>query len=190
MRQGLMLAVFFCINLLLSFISTLWFPAGWGATACSLLTDINIIWILVMTYYMTRFYCDMFNGGTLTYWQGFMVIVSLYFFASIITAGLRLALLLWKPEFLELLFAQSLQAIKNLNLPETTLQQLNQSIDELRLPANFVIQYIWVDTLLGLILALPMALLTRRKTPRGSNFAQSQDNTQDDHQQDNENQDN
>ncbi len=162
MRQGLMLAVFFCINLLLSFVTTMWVETAWVISLCSVLSNICTIWIIILTYYITRFYRDIINGGNLTYGEGAGIIISTFFFASILTAGFRLALILWKPEYLSTLFSQSLEALKTLSLPEDITLQLNNSIEQLQQPVNFVFQYIWVDTLLGILLALPMALTTRR----------------------------
>ncbi|HBZ34668.1 MAG TPA: hypothetical protein DEO38_06180 [Bacteroidales bacterium] len=174
MIQGLTLAIFFCANVILNFAAVLWFNGTWGATLCSALTNINAIWIILLTYQMVRLYTETFNNHLLTYSEGVSLVVSLFFFASIITAAVRLALLLWQPEFITLTFDNAIKALQTLDIPQVSQEQFDIAMQQLKTPFNFVMQYLWVDTLLGLMLAIPMAFFTRRKQPPQQNDNPSQ----------------
>lgn len=163
MRQGLMLALFFSINLILNFVATLWLKDSvYLAAAFQVMEYVLMVWIVILTYYMAKFYRDVINEGQLRYLEGFWLIASLFFFASIITAAVRLLLIFWHPEYIEAFFTPAMDFMKTVDITDAQKQQFSTAIEQLRTPVNFVLEFLWADTLIGMILALPMAFFIRK----------------------------
>lgn len=154
MLFGLELGVYFALNFVLSFSS------GGGMQFVGYLMQVYIIYGV---YRSAVHYRQHQLAGQMTYAQAFAYVLNLFFCASLIASVLRYVYLqcFVPADFMAAHFQQALQAYAEMGM--TITDELQRTITELQRPSRFIFAYILSDMMIGLILALPLSFLLRRK---------------------------
>ncbi len=153
MKAGLALGV----AILLLFVC-MTIPQGWTSFVIPLLMAV----VLVMVYRMAKHYRETECGGSITYGQAFSYILILFFFASLVAAVLRYGYLEYiNTTYLTDSFNQAMLIYEQLQIELPT-----EVVDEMRrimVPTRFTMQFIMVDCMVGMFVALIYAFFVRKK---------------------------
>lgn len=153
MTWGLVLGVAFSFNFILSSSSSTWL---------GLLSYLVIAGILYLTYRFTCHYRNTECDGAITYGQGLSYIILLYFFASIISSIFKYVYFQFiNPEYLTNIYDQTMLVMEQLKMPIT--DELASDMESVLKPATFSLQYIWINTMLGVFVGLVMAVVTKKE---------------------------
>ena len=105
-------------------------------------------------------------GGEITFGQAFRYIIYLFFFASIVAAAVRVVYLQWfDNEFLSRLAMQTNQVIEQFKLDAADRVAVEQSLQSMLRPVRFSLYYILYDMLMGVLTALILSPLVKKKLP-------------------------
>lgn len=154
MLFGLELGVYFALCFILSY------QASGGMQMLSYLVQIYIIYGV---YRSAVHYRQTELGGQMLYRQAFAYLINLFFCASLIASVLRFVYLQWfvPDDFLSNQIHQAMQAFIESGM--TITDELERTLADLRRPARFVFAYIMSDMMVGLLVALPLSFLLKRK---------------------------
>lgn len=153
MKSGLILGILFAINFLLSTSSSLYLGA---------LTYVIMAIILIAAYRFTIQFRDKECEGYITYGRSFLFILFSFFYAGLISSLVKF--IYWQfinPDYLTNLYNESMLFIQNMNLP--TEEKFEENMRTLLKPASFALQYIWVNTFLGIVVGLIMSIFTKKE---------------------------
>lgn len=157
MVYGLEMGIFFGLNFILSAKAQ---DSAWLNILSWLLTIYIIYGVFrsAFNYRMTE--CD----GEITFGQSFKYIMYLFFFASIVAALIRIVYLKWfDTEFLSRMLTQSRLVLQQFRLSASDLATTEDSIMSLLRPVRFSLYYIIYDMLMGLLTALILSPLVKKK---------------------------
>ncbi len=118
-----------------------------------------IVWL---TYRFAKHFRDTEYGGKISYYQAFSYILILFFFASLVAAVLRYGYL----EFVNTTYLTDSFNQAMLIFEQAQLDMPSEMVDEMRrimTPTRFTMQFIMVDCMAGLFLALIVAIFVRKK---------------------------
>ncbi len=153
MTYGLFLGLTFSVNFLLSVANSLW---------CGLLTYFVMAAIVYLTYRFACHYRDTEQGGVVSYGRSLWYIVVLYIFAAIISSVVKYVYLQFiNPGYLDDVLNNAMLVLEQIQLP---LQEdaMYDQLEHVLTPINFIMQYIWINTLLGLLVGLVMAAFVKK----------------------------
>ena len=159
MRYGLELGIFFGVNFIVETKSQ---DSAWMSILSWLLSIYIIYGIFrsAFNYRMTE--CD----GEITFGQSFRYIMYLFFFASIVAASVRVVYLNWfDTEFLGRMMTQCRQLLQQLRISASDRAMAEESLLSLLRPVRFSLYYILYDLLMGVLAALILSPLVKRKLP-------------------------
>ena len=153
MKSGLILGVLFSINFLLSIPSNVF---------TSILTYVVIAGILVATYRLSVQLRDNEFGGYITYGRVFTFILLSFFYGAIISSLVKFIYFQFvNPEYLSNLYNESMLLMEKIGFSIES--AVEESMRNLLKPATFSLQYIWVNTLLGVFVGLIMAAFVKKE---------------------------
>lgn len=121
------------------------------------------IYVLVpyLLYLFMRKFRDEVRDGHVGYFAAINYSVQLFFYASLLSSFVKYVYFKFvNKNFLSDLFEQSKQLMVQLNMPVT--DQILDATRVLMTPSNMVLQYLWMDVFLGVMLALVVALFVKR----------------------------
>jgi hypothetical protein len=160
MFNGLIMGVLFSVNFLFTSSKSLIFL---------LLSYLIITLIVVLMFRMVKRYRDVECGGYIKYWRAFNYVVLTFFFAGIISTLFKIFYTSYiNPEYLTVLFEQSMQQIEqnrgifdrlNLPLDDNYYVELERQMR----PVNYSIQTIWMNVLSGAFLGLILAAFVKKQ---------------------------
>ncbi len=153
MKYGLILGALFSVNFLMS---------ASANTTIQFLSNLATAAIIYFTYKFTVHFRKTEQNNTMTYFQGVSYIIWLFLFAAIISSAVKY--IYWQfinPEYLPNLMNQSLLMLETMKI-EITDEMLEQVQRTLR-PAVMALQFIWINILTGLFVALITAAFTRKE---------------------------
>ena len=152
MIYGLMMGILFSVNFIISI------PQGAIFRIVSFL--ITIVIVIVMYRYSVK-YRDNECGGYITYGKSFSFIVLTFFFASIISAIVKFVYFQFiNPEYLTNVLQQSIKVVESMNLPLD--EEYYTQMEKMMKPSVYTLQSIWVNVLLGVLLALVMSAFVKK----------------------------
>lgn len=156
MKYGLIMGIVFSVNFLLS-IS--------GNAIITLLGYLVVAFICVLTYRFTVAYRDKENGGTISFGHAFFFIILLFLFAAIISSLFKFIYFKYlNVNYLPILLEQSISMMQqlqeqfHLSVPD----DYYETMDKMMSPTAFTLQYIWVNTFLGVIMGLIIAPFVKK----------------------------
>ncbi len=127
----------------------------------TLLTPILMGFIVWLTYRFAVHFRETESNGQITYSQAFSYILLLFFFASLVAAVLRYGYLSFlNTSYLTNTFNQAMLLYEQMQIDMPT-----EVVDEMRrimVPTRFTMQFIMVDCMSGLFLALFLAIFVRK----------------------------
>jgi len=153
MKSGLILGVLFSINFLLSIPSNAF---------TGILTYVVIAAILVVTHRLSVQLRDNECGGYITYGRVFSFILLSFFYGAIISSLVKFIYFQFvNPEYLANIYNESMLMMEKIGFPIDSM--VEESVRTLLKPATFSLQYIWVNTLLGVFVGLIMAAFIKKQ---------------------------
>ena len=156
MIAGLTLGVAFGLNFILN---------SAGTIITTLLSYLLILLILYMTYAYTCHYRDNAREGQISYLQSLAYIITLYFYASIISAFIKVIYLQWiNTDLIGNILNESVTLLEQFEFSD--IDQYKQQMTQMLTPINFSIHFIWFDTFIGLIVGLIMSAFTSKNKRR------------------------
>jgi len=161
MLFGVELGIWFAVNFILSAFAV---HHTWAGFLTWFIT-FYIIWgIYRSAIHFKETECE----GKITYGQCLSYILWLVFFASLVSAAIKVCYLKWgDSSYLGYLYNQSMLTIDQMNLSKTDeeRQLLTDSLSLMLQPARFSLCYILIDLWEGLVVSLLLsAFVSRRKT--------------------------
>lgn len=154
MRYGIPMGVIFSINFILT---------TFKSPIVNLLTYFVMFVCIYLTYRITCKYRDEYNNRELSYGKGWTFITLLYFFAGIISSVVKYIYFQFiNPEYLSELFNQTLLILEEFPVNKQELD-ISENIESLLSPVNYSLQYLWINTMLGALLGLIMAVFTKKE---------------------------
>ena len=151
MKYGLIMGIIFSVNFLLSVT---------GNPIVSLLGYLVVALILVLTYRFSIAYRDYENGGAITFGHAFFFILLLFLFGAIISSLVKFIYFKYlNVDYLPQLLDQSITVMKQMqeqfhfNIPDDYYENMENMMN----PTAYTLQFIWVNTFLGVIVGLIMA---------------------------------
>ncbi len=119
-----------------------------------------VVWL---TYRFAKHFRDTECSGTISYYQAFSYILILFFFASLVTGVLRYGYLDFiNTSYLTESFNQTMLVLEQMQVEMPT--EVTEEMRRLMTPTRFTMQFIMVDCMAGLFLALIIAAFVRKKT--------------------------
>lgn len=155
MKYGMIMGALFSVNFLLSTL---------GNATGNILSYVVIGAISYCTYYFTIIFREKECDGALSYGKGLNYIITLYFFAAIISSAVKLLFFTWvNPEYLPNLLNQSLLLLESMNLPTEEFNMSSQMLDKMMSPAFYAMQTLWINVFIGLFVGLVVATFTKKE---------------------------
>lgn len=153
MSNGLLLGALFSANFLVSlsksFIGTI-------------LSFAIFTYILLYIYRTSVKNREVNHGGTISYFSALMFIVLSFFYAGIISSIVKYIYFQFiNPEYLQQILSEGMRAMETLKLPFDDSQY--EQMQNLLKPATFALQYIWMNTILGLLVGLIMSFFIKKE---------------------------
>ncbi|HNX87910.1 MAG TPA: DUF4199 domain-containing protein [Paludibacteraceae bacterium] len=156
MKYGLIMGIVFSVNFLLS-VS--------GNAIITLLGYLVVAFIFVLTYRFAVAYRDKENGGSISFGHAFFFIILLFLFAAIISSLFKFIYFKYlNVNYLPMLLEQSVSMMQqlqeqfHLSVPD----DYYETMDKMMSPTAFTLQYIWVNTFLGVIMGLIIAPFVKK----------------------------
>ena len=147
MRSGVSAGLLFAANFLLSTSDNSFLQA---------ITYVVIVMIAVYTWRAATNFRDKESDGAITFYRAFSYVFLLFFFASLISAIVKLIYLKYiDTEYLSKLLSSSMKLIEQLNL--TMPEGGDEALQSFLTPINFVMNTVMADMLLGMVLGLVYA---------------------------------
>lgn len=152
MTNGLILGVLFSVNFLLNISNNVFL---------TLLSYGMVALIIVATYKLAVRFRENDCGGIITYGRSFSLILLSFFFAAIIASPIKYIYFQFiNPGYLESMFAESITMFESLNF--TVTEEMYTQMESVLEPIMFTLQYIWVNTFLGILLALLLSFFVKK----------------------------
>lgn len=153
MKNGLILGALFSANFLISLSKSF---------IGSIATIALLIYILVFTYKSATKHRDNNLSGEITYIQSVIFIILSFFYAGIISSIVKFIYFQFiNPEYLSLMLDEGLRVLEQMKFPIDS-SSFDQIKDLLK-PASFSLQYIWVNTILGMITGILMSFFVKKE---------------------------
>ena len=156
MKYGLIMGIVFSVNFLLS-VS--------GNAIITLLGYLVVAFICVLTYRFAIAYRDKENGGTISFGHAFFFIILLFLFAAIISSLFKFIYFKYlNVNYLPMLLEQSVSMMQqlqeqfHLSVPD----DYYETMDKMMSPTAYTLQYIWVNTFLGVVMGLIIAPFVKK----------------------------
>ncbi len=132
----------------------------------TILTPILIGVIVWLTYRFAVHFRETESNGQITYSQAFSYILILFFFASLVTAVLRYGYLEFiNTSYLTDTFNQAMFLYEQMQIDIPT--EMVDEMHHIMVPTRFTMQFIMVDCMSGLFLALIVAIFVRKSKKVG-----------------------
>ena len=158
MLFGLEMGIFFGLNFIISA------QAQGGSAWLSIISWLLTIYIIYSVFRSAFHYRMTECGGDITFGQSFRYIMWLFFFASIVAAVVRVIYLKWfDTTFLSNVMEQSKIVLSQLKFSAAERSMALESMEQMLQPVRFSIYYILYDLFMGLITALILSPLVKRK---------------------------
>lgn len=155
MRYGIVMGILFSCNFLLSASKN---------TILSLCSYVVIFLILYLTYRFTCSFRDHEREKVLSYSQGLSYIILLFFFGAIISSVFKFLYFCFiRPEYLAELLNQSLLLLEDLYSDNEQRDLSRRMIEKMLTPTSLALQYLWLNTLLGLLVGIVLAAFTKKE---------------------------
>ncbi len=152
MTNGLILGALFSANFLISLSKTF---------IGSILSLAIFVYILVYTYKTSIKNRERNLGGEATYIQAVLFIVLSFFYAGIISSIVKFVYFQFiNPEYLTLILDEGLRIMEQMKFPVDP--EAYDQIKDLLKPASFSLQYIWMNTILGIFTGSIMAIFVKK----------------------------
>ena len=153
MKNGVSLGVIFSLNFILT-------PSS--NAVVQVLTYVILVFIMLSTWRYTCMFRDNESGGSISFYRAFSYIFLLFFFASLISAAVKLVYLKYiNTNYLSDLFAATEKVIQQLQIQMP--EGYNAALSDMLSPIKFTMQTLMVDTMLGAILGLLYAPFIKRE---------------------------
>lgn len=153
MTNGLILGALFSANFLVSLSKTF---------IGSILSLALFVLILFFTYKSSVKNRENNLLGEITYIQAVLFIVLSFFYAGIISSIVKFVYFQFiNPEYLSLILDEGLRVMEQMKFPVDP--EAYEQIKDLLKPASFSLQYIWMNTILGILTGAIMAIFIKKE---------------------------
>ena len=153
MSNGIIMGGLFSVNFLFSVSKS---------TFLGLLSYGIVALILVIMYRTANKYRDQECEGYITYGKALRFIVLTFFFGAIISSIVKFIYFQYiNPEYLAYLTNETLKLMDSFNLlvSDDSVEQMEKMLK----PASYSLQFIWFNTLMGLIVGLIMSIFVKKE---------------------------
>ncbi len=153
MRNGLILGIFFSLNFIFSMLNKPYL---------GLLSNLILALIIYLTYRFTVRFRDKENAGVISFGRGFLYVFLLFFFASIISAGVKYIYLQFvDTELLSNILNMTMQTMEQVmpNVPD----DMYDTAEKMLTPINYVLMTSWSNLLASLFLGIIIGLIVRKE---------------------------
>ncbi len=153
MRNGLILGILFSLNFGLSVVQNPYL---------GLLSNLVVALIIYLTYRLTVRFRDKENSGILSFGKGFLYVFLLFFFASIISAGVKYVYLQFiNTNHLSNILNMTMQVMEQVmpNVPE----EMYDATEKMLTPINYVLMTSWSNLLASLFVGVVIGLIVKKE---------------------------
>lgn len=153
MINGLILGTLFSVNFLMS---------ASGLAFMSLLSLVLMVVIIAVMYKLTVRFRDTESNNVISYRVSFSYILLSFFFASLISSAVKFVFFKYiQPDYLEQAMEQSFQLLETMKMPN--MDEALEQMDKMMKPANMALQFIWLNTFMGTVVALVMSAFVKKE---------------------------
>ncbi len=153
MINGLILGTLFSVNFLMS---------ASGLAFMSLLSLVLMVVIVFVMFKLVVKFRDTESDAVISYRVSFSYILLSFFFASLISSAVKFVFFKYiQPDYLEQAMEQSYQLLETMKMPN--MDEALEQMDEMMKPANMALQFIWLNTFMGVVVALVMSAFVKKE---------------------------
>lgn len=153
MINGLILGTLFSVNFLMSASGLAWM---------SFLSIVLMVVIVMVMYKLVIRFRDTEGQSIISYRVSFSYILLSFFFAAVISSAVKFVFFKYiSPTYLEDTMQQSLQLMETINMP--MVDETYDQLDQMMKPANMALQFIWLNTFMGMVVAAVMSAFVKKE---------------------------